>query len=359
MKKTKLWIDLANSPHVPFFAPIVRELERRGVGVLLTARDFAQTLGLCRLHGLLVEPVGVHGGRGTLAKARAILARAAALRKVGRRERPDLAASHNSYAQALAARSLGIPTVTLMDYEHTPANHVNFRLAHRVLLPSAIEPAEVRRYGAIPSKLVRYDGFKEQVYLEELEPDRSVLHPALPEDLWDRNVVAVARPPADFAIYHRFANPLFEQWLQRVGRDPAMRIVVLPRTPDQRQRLRSLDLPSVIVPDVDVLGANLLYHADLVVSAGGTMNREAAVLGVPAYSLFAGRPAAVDHALERLGRLTFVRSEADLGKIRPGERRNIGRLRNPGLCSRITDLILDGLSLKSPRPAGRPMGRRA
>src|SRR5262249_42427658 len=159
-----------------------------------------------------------------------------------------LAVSHNSYAQALAARSLRIPTITLMDYEHTPANHVSFRMAGRILLPSVMRDGAVARFGATPAKVTRYSGFKEQVYLEDFEPESGAFAGLLSEDEARDCVVAVARPPADFAIYHRFKNPLFEQWLDGVGRDPEVRVVLLPRTRQQRERAFALNLPSVVVP---------------------------------------------------------------------------------------------------------------
>jgi len=336
----RVWIDLANSPHVLFFAPLVREFERRGIEVTCTARDFAQTLGLARLHGLRVVSIGRHGGMSALGKAWRIAARAAALGRFARTARPDVAVSHNSYAQALAARSLGIPFVTLMDYEHTPANHLSFRMASRILLPGVVPDGSVARYGASSWKVKRYAGFKEQVYLEEFEPEAGVFDGLLAEDVARRSVVAVARPPADFAIYHRFKNPLFDLWLERVGRDPGVRVVLLPRTKEQRARALGLGLPSIVVPDRVIDGPNLVYHADLVVSAGGTMNREAAVMGVPAYSLFAGRMAAVDAALEALRRLVFVRGAEDLGAIRLVKCDARSRLRNPELRGQIVAEIL-------------------
>ena len=336
----RVWIDLANSPHVLFFAPLVREFEGRGIEVTCTARDFAQTLGLARLHGLRVDSIGLHGGKSALGKAWRIAGRAAALRRFARTARPDVAVSHNSYAQALAARSLGIPFVTLMDYEHTPANHLSFRMASRILLPGVVPDGSVARYGASSQKVKRYAGFKEQVYLEEFEPEAGVFDGLLAEDVARRSVVAVARPPADFAIYHRFKNPLFDLWLERVGRDPGVRVVLLPRTREQRAWALGLGLPSLVVPDRVIDGPNLVYHADLVVSAGGTMNREAAVMGVPAYSLFAGRMAAVDAALESLRRLVFVRGAEDLGAIRLAKCGARSRLRNPELLGQIVAEIL-------------------
>jgi len=336
----RVWIDLANSPHVLFFAPLVREFERRGIEVTCTARDFAQTLGLARLHRLRVDPIGRHGGRSAIGKAREIVSRAAALRRFARTARPDVAVSHNSYAQALAARSLGIPFVTLMDYEHTPANHIGFRMASRILLPGVVPDGSVARYGASPRKVKRYAGFKEQVYLEDFEPEAGVFGGLLADDVVRRCVVAVARPPADFAIYHRFENPLFDLWLDRAGRDPGVRVVLLPRTREQGDRTLALRLPSVVVPDRVIDGPNLVYHADLVVSAGGTMNREAAVMGVPAYSLFAGKKGAVDAALEHLRRLVFVRGAGELGAIRLVKCADRSRLRNPELRGQIVAEIL-------------------
>lgn len=336
----KVWVDLANSPHVLFFAPLIREIERRGVPTIITCRDFAQTVPLARLHGLEVVVVGRHGGATVLGKGWAIASRAMSLRGLGRRARASVAVSHNSYSHCLAAKSLGIPYVTIMDYEHTPANHVNFRLADRILLPSSLSLQAVRKYGATPERVVFYDGFKEQVYLDADRGSVAGDGALLPDVDWVRDVVAVVRPPADFALYHRFRNPLFEQWLESVGNNPKVKVILLPRTPDQRARAVALRLPSVVAPASAVPGIELISRSDLVVSAGGTMNREAAILGVPAYSLFAGRTAEVDRALERLGRLVFIRTEADFAKIRLEKKTNGEPLRNPGLRTRLVDSIL-------------------
>src|SRR5918999_5164261 len=143
----RIWIDLANSPHVPFFRALIPEFEKRGIEVETTARDFAQTIEMAEAAGLAPVLIGGHGGRALRAKAGNLVGRAAALRKWARGHRFDLAVSHNSYAQVAAARSLGIKSVTLMDYEHQPANHLAFRLAHRVIVPSSFPEEALRRYG--------------------------------------------------------------------------------------------------------------------------------------------------------------------------------------------------------------------
>jgi uncharacterized protein len=339
--EVRIWVDLANSPHVLFFAPLIAEMEQRGHSVFVTARLLAQTTELARLYDLEARVIGAHGGRGTQAKVTANLERALALRRAARIESVDLAVSHNSYSQAVGARLLGIPSVTIMDYEHTPANHISFRLASRVILPDAIEQRTVRKFGVTRRKYVGYPGFKEQVYLEDFRADPLVLE-RLDPGLTARTslVVAVARPPADFAVYHRFANPLFLEWLRRTASDPSVRIIVLPRNNAQHHEITQLRLRSVLLPDNAVQGPSLVHAADLVVSAGGTMNREAAVLGVPAYSLFQGRPAAVDRALEGLGRLTVVADEDSLGLIRLEKKQTAVQLRNPGLKEMILDSVL-------------------
>lgn len=333
----RIWIDLANSPHVLFFAPLIREMERSGHSVLVTARVLAQTVELAGLHALDAEVIGVHGGHGTRSKASSIVARARDLREAVRNQVIDLAVSHNSYAQAIAARMMGIPVVTLMDYEHTPANHVSFRLARRVILPEAISPRAVRKYGVTARKYVPYPGFKEQVYLDGVVPDPGVL-----EDLIGSSddVIVVARPPADFAIYHRFENPLFNTWLLAASSNPGVTVIVIPRNQSQRDELDSLEISSLIVPSNAVDGPSLIQGADLVVSAGGTMNREAAVLGVPAYSLFRGRPAAVDLTLQSMGRMTLIEDETGLPAIRLARKPPPAPLHNPDLKGYILDAIV-------------------
>jgi predicted glycosyltransferase len=336
----KVWIDLANSPHALFFAPIVQDLEASGHEVLITAREFAQTVELARMHGLSPQVIGRHAGKSLPRKLRTIAVRSRDLYAFARKFQPEVAVSHGSYALAIAARMRRLRSITIMDYEHTPANHLSFRMASTVVLPSAIGFNAVRRYGATRRKTVFYNGFKEQVYLDSFIPDRSKVDDILPPGMWDERVVAVARPPADFAVYHRFENPLFEQWVATVGSNDQVAVIVLPRTDEQRRRLDNLDLPSVVICDRPVDGANLIHAADLVVSAGGTMNREAAVMGVPAYSIFASSPAAVDLELNRRGRLEFIRDAGDLARIQLRKNAGKGRLENPTLRREIADLIV-------------------
>ncbi len=296
----RVWIDITNSPHVLFFRPLIRLLEEDGHDVEVTAREYAQTLELLDLHGITHHVVGPrHGGAGVLGKARALAGRLPALRRFAKRGRFDLALTHGSHELTLTARSLGIPSATAHDYEYATLQHqLGLRAATRVVFPDAIPLERLARLGARPPKLARYPGIKEEYYLADFEPDRSVL-----EGIDPARVLAVARTPPEVSLYHRHGNPLFSQVLERLGRDEGVHAVVLPRTQEQRAAIRALGLRSLHVPDRGVDAQSLVALADLVVSAGGTMNREAVALGVPVYTTFAGRLGAVDEELIREGRL--------------------------------------------------------
>jgi predicted glycosyltransferase len=298
----RVWLDLANSPHVLLLGPIVERLRAEGDEVLLTARDHAQTVELARARWPDVEVIGHSSPAGITAKGRHIISRAAGLRQFAARRGAQVAFSHGSYAQLIGAATLGIGSATMMDYEHQPANHVSFRLARRVIVPDSFPASALRRYGSGAAKVARYPGFKEELYLAEMQPDTRVL-----ADLGvDRSsVLAVFRPPPSGALYHRHTNNRFEELLSAARRTPGVETVILPREPDQR-RLYSR-LPGVKVPERTVDGLALLALADLTIGGGGTMTRESALLGTPTYTVFAGRLPAVDKELIRQGRLVDAR----------------------------------------------------
>src|SRR5882672_5415143 len=211
----RIWIDLANSPHVPFFRALMPEFVARGHQVEITARDFAQTVELAMNAGMMPHVIGGHGGGSISGKAGNLIGRAAALRKWGRDRGFDLAVSHNSYAHIAAAAALGIRSVTLMDYEHQPANHLAFRLASRVIVPRAFPAAELKKYGASAGKVRRYDGTKEDVYLAEFVADPLFSDMLRSLDVNPEDILVIARPPVHEALYHRFGNDLFDELLTR------------------------------------------------------------------------------------------------------------------------------------------------
>ena len=300
----RVWIDITNSPHVLFFRPLIRLLEEDGHEVVLSAREYAQTLELLELHGIPHEVVGPrHGGGGTVGKARALAGRLAALRRFAKGRGFDLALAHGSHELTLTARSLGIPSATAHDYEFASLQHqLGLRAANVVVFPDAVPAERLRRYGVRPPKLRTYPGIEEEYYLADFEPDPTAL-----EGIDPSLVLVVVRTPPEVSAYHRHGNPLFNQVLDRLGRADGVHAVVLPRTTEQRDAIQRLGLASLHVPDHALDAQSLVALADLVVSAGGTMNREAVALGVPVYTTFAGRMGAVDERLIAERRLVLLR----------------------------------------------------
>jgi uncharacterized protein len=321
MTRGPVWIDMANSPHVLFFQPVLAELHRRGVETVVSARDFAQTVALCELMCIDADVVGAHGGSGLVGKAGNLAGRVRALRGFARRKRPSVAVSHNSYAQAVAGRTMRIPVVTAMDYEFQPANHVAFRAANLVVVPDVFPLDILKSQGAGADKVWRYPGLKEEIALAGFEPDATYLRTACIDD---SKAVIVVRPPADMALYHRFENPLFARLLERLEQLRAAgsaTVIVLPRTPAQAASLESEGFAALLWKDKPLDGRQLIAAADAVISAGGSMNREAAVLGTPAYSIYAGKLAAIDRALVAEGRLTLLRDADDVAALELAKKR--------------------------------------
>jgi predicted glycosyltransferase len=336
----RIWIDLANSPHVPFFRALIPEFVAREHQVELTARDFAQTVDLAMKAGMTPHVIGGHGGGSITGKAGNLVGRAAALRKWARDRGFDLAVSHNSYAQIAAAAALGIRTVTLMDYEHQPANHLAFRLASRVIVPRAFPPAELKKYGASTRKVKRYEGTKEDVYLADFVPEPAFAETLRRLGINGEDLLIVARPPAREALYHRFENELFDELLAYLSSRDDVKIILLPRSDAQREDFAALKSPNLIIPSEALDGSNLIAHADLVISAGGTMNREAAALGVPAASIYAGKWAAIDEELMREGRLQRIASIDDLRALPMLKKRGLNPRHATSVRGQIVELIL-------------------
>ena len=321
----RVWIDMTAPAHVLVYRPLMELLREQGAEIELTARDYAQTLQLLELHGMEAEVIGHHGGRSRLGKARSLFSRLHGLRRWAKGRNFDIALAHGSHELTITARRLGIPSSTTFDYEWATLQHqLGCRAATRVVIPESIPPERMERYGVRPPKLRRYPGLKEEYYLSDFQPDRSVAD-ALGID--EKRVLVIVRTPPDVSLYHRASNPLFPRVLDHLGRHPEVQAVVIPRTDEQRVYVRSLELPSLIVPDGAVDAQSLIALSDLVVSAGGTMNREAAALGVPVYTTFGGRLGGVDEWLMREGRLVPLTDPRalELRKRDPGEGQQVRR----------------------------------
>jgi predicted glycosyltransferase len=288
----RVWVDLTNSPHVLVMRPLIEAMRADGHEVEVTARDFAQTLELCERFGIEHTAVGRHRGGRVASKALGLASRSLALVRWARGRRFEVAMGHGSNDVSVAAKLLRVPSATAFDYEWATAQHqVNCRLARAVVVPEAIPPERLERYGA-RGKIHAYPGLKEEYYLSDFEPDPAVLGEL---GLDRERPIVVVRTPPEVSLYHRFENPLFGKVLDRLR---GTQTVVLPRTPAQRA-----ELGEFIVPEHAIDAQSLVAYADLVISAGGTMNREAVALGTPVFTTFEGKLGAVDEALLREGRL--------------------------------------------------------
>jgi len=308
----RVWVDLTNSPHVLVMRPVIERLQAEGHEVSVTARDFAQTLELCERFGIEHTAIGHHRGGRLAAKAGGLASRTYELGRWARRDggRFDIALGHGSNDVTVAAALLRIPSATMFDYEWATVQHnVNCRLAAAVVVPEAIPPERLRRYGAT-GKLRRYPGLKEEYYLSDFEPDPAVvaglgLDPARP--------IVVVRTPPELALYHRLESDLFGAVLERLrlaAERDGVQPVVLPRVASQRAGLA--EIPGFVVPERAIDAQSLIAAAALVISAGGTMNREAVALGTPVFTTFQGRMGAVDEQLIAQGRLRMLSDAASL-----------------------------------------------
>jgi uncharacterized protein len=323
--RKKIWIDLDNSPHVPFFKPIIDELENRGYGTVVTARDCFQVCGLADLLNVPYKRIGRHYGKNMALKAFGLAVRSLRLLYVGLRERPDLAVSHGSRSQLVAAWMLRIPSIAMDDYEHsTEVIKPTWMIMPEVIPEKSIKPGKVA--------VLRYPGIKEDVYVPNFEPDPKILDDL---GLAEGTLLVTIRPPATEAHYHnRESDKLFVAAVDLIGLKDNARMVMLPRNEKQAAHIRKLwsdwcTNGKIVIPNHVIDGLNLIWHSDLVISGGGTMNREAAALGVPVYSIFRGEIGAVDEYLVKSGRLTLLENVEDIqAKLSIIKRAHLSGVRN-------------------------------
>jgi hypothetical protein len=273
------------------------------------------------------------------------------LAPVAWREKPAVGLSHGSRSQIVICNLLGIPTILMADYEfaqYPPLMRPAWEMAPDVIPDSAL---------SCPSgKIKKYPGIKEDIYVPDFQPDSSLMAEL---GLDEKNIIAVARPPATEAHYHNpEAEKLFDRFMDRAIQSPNVQVILLPRNQRQAELIRDT-APNwfadnrTIIPKAAVHGLNLIWHSDLVVSGGGTMNREAAALHVPVYSVFRGKIGAVDRQLQQDGRLTLVETLGDVDRIRLERRdRSLtnGSLSSPTLA-RVVDHIIDVVERDGDVPA--------
>jgi predicted glycosyltransferase len=311
--KMKIWVDIANPPQVLFLHPIISELEKRGYQLVITTRKHSETISLANRYGLSHKVIGAHGGGTFLGKGIAIVLRA--LRAIWYLQRQDisLAVSSSSYSQAIAAKLLNIPLITFNDYEGNPGLYIICRVARKIIVPEVFSKQNLYSYGATEDQLESYKGLKEDIYLSGFVPDPNFLDSV---NINKDKILVTMRPASEVSTYHQFENLLFVEALKYIARNENAYIILLSRNAEQRQKYEKLNLSNVIFPNTVLDGPNLVYYSDLIVGAGGTMNREAVVLGSPVYSLFMGKMGSVDRYLIESGKMTWINNSQDIERIK-------------------------------------------
>jgi len=313
----------------------ISKVEHRLTGGRMTLSDFASGHEYFGLH---FTEAGSDYGKTKFRKFLGFFSRTVKLCRYAEEEKPDAAVSQGSSYQVMAARLRGIPSLFMTDYENIFLTVASL-FATRLAFPEII-PEEVLKEKKVPlEKVIRYPGLKEFSYLEDFVPDMD-----LPEKLGvaDSDVLVVLRPPETRAHYHDSASEsLFRDVLDFLAEADNARIVYLPRHENQTNWMRKHPLHTcgrLLIPDTAVDGLSLVYHADLVVGGGGTMNREAAVLGVPVYSIFTGQQGAVDRFLESERRLVRITSSSDIQNINVRKRETLDRMK---IHASLKDFLVD------------------
>ena len=338
-----IWVDCTAAAHPLVLRPIIEGLEARGHRISVTTRSYGQTEGVLERLGIPYESFGSHAEAGTGGKARATLSRSRQLLGWARGKGFDLALAHGSVDVAVVGTLLRIPQVQMQDYEFAGLQRkLAWRAARRVIVPDAIPLDRLEAAGARNAKVFRYPGLKEDYYLADLVPDPAVFAELGLDRLGvraererDDRVLVVVRPPPESSAYHS-ENPLYERLLDRLVVEPSAVTVLIPRTGEQRRAALAREEPTLVVPERSIDAQSLIAYSDLVVSAGGTMNREAVALGVPVYTIFSGRMGAVDERLIAAGRLRELAGVEGL-ELRKRELR-------PGLADpRDASLLVEGV----------------
>ena len=287
----KILIDMSNSPHVLFFYPIIKRLEKKGHNVKIIARKHAQTLGLLDLFKLKYIVIGKHAGKNIFSKLFNAVGRVLAIAKYIRQENPDICLSHQSPYIIYAGFLKNKKSVYIFDNEYAKLqNNLTFPLANKVIYPEAMGLDKKNK------KFVRYPGIKEAVYLADFKSNLKGIEKI--KKIKGKKILI--RTEISNAVYH-IGDPLFK--LVTTLAFKGYKIILSPRTEEQKEQYKKIK--NVIVLEKPVHAPSLMKYVDLVMSAGGTMNREAAVLEVPVISLYSGELLEVDKWLIKKGLMVY------------------------------------------------------
>jgi predicted glycosyltransferase len=292
----RIWFDISNSPHINFFAAMIKELKGEHE-IIITCRPLANTVDLLELHGFAYQNVGVHYGKNFFKKIFGYPVRVFQLYSYLRKNMPDVAISHSSFHSPLTACLLGCRAIYLNDNEHAMGNIPSFLFANTIMIPEFLDRHRIRRQGARDYKIIQYPGVKEGIYLwrlSELRQEQSLLNKS------DRKRVYV-RPEPWTAQYYKGSINFMDEILLGLGKK--VDVVLSPRDELQAKHYRAPKFSGISILDKLLNLTEIASDCSMFIGAGGTMTREMAVLGIPTISVYQDELLDVDRYLIKKGQM--------------------------------------------------------
>jgi predicted glycosyltransferase len=348
---SRVWIDIENPPQVQYLLPFRQAFEAAGLETVITARDYGSTVRMLESAGVAAKVYGVRVGRGKLRKAAATAHRAHDLQNFLTQTGKPGAVLTASRAAAVAAWRLGIPSFVILDYEHVFVRVCRYTDS-TVIFPDVIDPAAFVGKGLRPRQLLPVKGIKEDLTFAGVDVD--TIDPYDIGSVADRAVRVLFRPPSETSHYYREASTAMARTaLERLATAEAL-VVFSPREPSQVALLEGLPWKhQPVTLSRSIPFVSLLKSVDAVVCSGGTMLREAAYLGIPAYSILQSEIGAVDRWLENIGRAKLIARPEDVCSIELRRRGPISRLdSNTDLLDQIAATVVAGARKRHRVPVG-------
>ncbi|MEO0106420.1 MAG: DUF354 domain-containing protein [candidate division WOR-3 bacterium] len=311
IKKKTIWFDFENAPHVWVLKPIYDYFNEKGYECICSARNFSYTIDLLKNAGIKADTQGFIVSKNKLIKIISTFMRVCKLVYLYKRRKIDLAISHGSRTQILAAKILRVPVISMDDYEKSDQLLVKF--VERLIVPEVIDKST---WGKYQNKIVSYPGLKEHIYLCNFPKPRAILKRL---ELNNDRVIIVLRPEAPTSHYYdRKSTELLWCILKYLIQFKNIIIILFPRNKSQAKKITHFFdkwRVNYTLPSPKFYSFEIVSIADLVIGGGGTMLREAASLGIPTYSYFTGPWGDVDKYLLKEGYLAKIESEEDIKKI--------------------------------------------
>jgi hypothetical protein len=262
----KIWYDATTGKHVRYGAAIAARLRNLGYDVILTTRKHPDTLELARILNEKFIPVGQYDPTSLCTRLEKSAKRTIMLSRLFKDSVPDLAISHQSVELCRVAFGLNVPIILTADTPHAAAvNKLTIPLANALVASEAIPKRVFKKYGE--PKLFQFKGVDEVAWIKELRISQKFDYekPLI--------VVRQVEKKAAYAMGKTDITEKIAKKLTSIGN-----VVFLTRYKKPKRK-------NLIIPKHFVDSASLVTNADLVVSAGGTIAREAALQGIPSIVL--------------------------------------------------------------------------